>query len=130
MAVGAIGPSLLVRDFPLGHIVRVRVTLQLTVSMSWCRAQSGIFYQRSFFFKVTVLSFGGALSDERSGQSFVSPLSIQSKIVSVFTYKICNDIYIICVRNFCYIQYIQTIKIYKYIYKASVSSGPVQQIML
>jgi hypothetical protein len=33
--------------------------------MSWCRAQSGTFDQR-FFFKVTVLSFGGALSDERS----------------------------------------------------------------
>jgi hypothetical protein len=29
-----------------------------------------------FFFKVTVLSFGGALSDERSGLSFVSLLSI------------------------------------------------------
>jgi hypothetical protein len=26
--------------------VRVRVTLQLTVSMSWCRAQSGTFDQR------------------------------------------------------------------------------------
>jgi hypothetical protein len=45
-----------------------------SVSMSWCRAQSGTFDQRSyvFLFKVTVLSFGGALSDERSGLSFVS----------------------------------------------------------
>jgi hypothetical protein len=45
-----------------------------SVSMSWCRAQSGTFDQRDFFFvlEVTVLSFGGALSDERSGLSFVS----------------------------------------------------------
>jgi hypothetical protein len=48
----------------------VRVTLQLTVSQSvsksWCRAQSRAFDQRSFFFffKVTVLSFGGAFSDQ------------------------------------------------------------------
>jgi hypothetical protein len=44
-------------------------------SKSWCRAQSGTFDQRSFFFfflKVSVLSFEGALSDERSGLSFVS----------------------------------------------------------
>jgi hypothetical protein len=38
-----------------------------SVSMSWCRAQSGTFDQRYFFLKVTVLSFGGVLSDERSG---------------------------------------------------------------
>jgi hypothetical protein len=43
-----------------------------SVSKSWCRAQSGTFDQRSFFLKVSVLSFGGALSDERSGLSFVS----------------------------------------------------------
>jgi hypothetical protein len=38
-----------------------------SVSKSWCRAHSGTFDQRSFFFflKFTVLSFGGALSDER-----------------------------------------------------------------
>jgi hypothetical protein len=80
----------------------VNVTLQLTVSqsvsMSWCRAQSGTFDQR-FFFKVTVLSFWGALSDERSGLSFVSLLSMESKVVSEFTYIIYNDIYIICVRH-------------------------------
>jgi hypothetical protein len=49
-----------------------------------------------FFFKFTVLSFGGALSDERSGLSVVSLLSIQSVVVSVFTYIIYNGIYIIC----------------------------------
>jgi hypothetical protein len=43
-----------------------------SVSMSWCRAQSGTFDQRFFFSKVTVLSFWGALSDERSGLSCVS----------------------------------------------------------
>jgi hypothetical protein len=51
------------------------------------------------FLKVTVLSFGGALSDERSGLSFVSLLSIQSKVVSVFTNIIYNYIYIICVGH-------------------------------
>jgi hypothetical protein len=34
------------------------------------------FWPEIFFFKVTVLSFEGALSDERSGLSFVSLLSI------------------------------------------------------
>jgi hypothetical protein len=51
-------------------------SIHQSVSKSWCRAQSGTFDQRSFFsffFKVTVLSFGGALSDERSGLSFISP---------------------------------------------------------
>jgi hypothetical protein len=42
-----------------------------SVNTSWCRAQSGT-YDQSFFFKVTVLSFGGALSDERLGLSCVS----------------------------------------------------------
>jgi hypothetical protein len=70
-----------------------------SVSKSWCRAQSGTFDQRFFFFKVTVLSFWGALSNERSGLSFVSLLSIESKVVSEFTYIIYNDIYIICVRH-------------------------------
>jgi hypothetical protein len=80
--------------------VRVRVTLQLTVSMSWCRAQSGTSDQRYFFFlKVTVLSFWGALSVERSGLSFVSLLSIESKVVSEFTYIIYNAIYTICIRH-------------------------------
>jgi hypothetical protein len=55
--------------------VKVKVTLRLTVSqsvsMSWCRTQSGTL-TRVFFFKVIVLSFWGALSDERSGLSFVS----------------------------------------------------------
>jgi hypothetical protein len=32
-----------------------------------------IFFFFFFFLKVTVLSFGGALSDERSGLSFISP---------------------------------------------------------
>jgi hypothetical protein len=43
-----------------------------SVSMSWCRAQSGTFDQRFFFLKVSVLSFGGALSDERSGLSLLN----------------------------------------------------------
>jgi hypothetical protein len=42
-----------------------------SVSMSWCQAQSGTFDQRFFSSNVTVLSLWGALSDERSGQSFV-----------------------------------------------------------
>jgi hypothetical protein len=52
-------------------VAQVKVTLRLTVSQSAClgvKPKSGTFDQR-FFFKVTVLSFWGALSDERSGLS-------------------------------------------------------------
>jgi hypothetical protein len=61
-----------------------------SVITSWCRARFGNFDQRLFLFffffflKVTVLSFGGALSDERSGLSFVSLQSVYSSL-SVFT---------------------------------------------
>jgi hypothetical protein len=83
--------------------VRVRVTLQLTVSQSIClgvEPNLGLLTRDFFFFfKVTDLSFGGSLSDERSGLSFVSLLSIESKVVSEFTYIIYNAIYIICVRQ-------------------------------
>jgi hypothetical protein len=65
--------------------VRVRVTLQLTVSQSvrlGVEPDFGTFDQRYYFFfffgKVTVLSFRGALSDERSGLSFVSLQSVYS----------------------------------------------------
>jgi hypothetical protein len=54
--------------------VKVKVMLQLTVSQSVCL---GVEPQlelmtRFFFNEVTVLSMWGALSDERSGLSFVS----------------------------------------------------------
>jgi hypothetical protein len=57
-----------------GNSVRVRVTLQLTVSQSvslGVEPNLGLLTRDLFFFflKVTVLSFGGALSDERSGFS-------------------------------------------------------------
>jgi hypothetical protein len=64
--------------------VRVRVTLQLTVSQSvrlGVEPDLGLLTRDIFFFgggKVTVLSFGGALSDERSGLSFVSLQSVYS----------------------------------------------------
>jgi hypothetical protein len=78
--------------------VRVRVTLQLTVSQSVClgvESNLGLLIRDLFFFFWKLLSCHlGAFSDEMSGLSFVSPLAIQSKIVSVFTYKIYNDIYI------------------------------------
>jgi hypothetical protein len=68
--------------------VRVRVTLQLTVSPSVClgvEPNLGLLTRDlTFFFKVTVLSFGSALSDERSGLSFVS-LCQYSLQWSVFT---------------------------------------------
>jgi hypothetical protein len=47
-----------------------------SVSMSWCRAQIWDLEQ-IFFFKVNVLSFGGVLSDERSGLSCVSVFVIE-----------------------------------------------------
>jgi hypothetical protein len=71
--------------------VRVRVTLQLTVSQSVCRGVEpnlGLLTRDLtslfLFLKVTVLSFGGALSNERSGLSFVS-LCQYSLQWSVFT---------------------------------------------
>jgi hypothetical protein len=53
---------------------KVKVTLLTngqSVSMSWCRAQTWDFWPEIFYSKVTVLSFWGALSDERSGLSCV-----------------------------------------------------------
>jgi hypothetical protein len=60
--------------------------LQLTVSQSvrlGAEPDLGLLTRDNFFFfssfwKVTVLSFGGALSDERSGLSFVSLQSVYS----------------------------------------------------
>jgi hypothetical protein len=69
-----------------------------SVSMSWCRAQSGTFDQRSFFF-VFLKLLSCHLGAPSLTRGRICPLSIQSKIVSVFTYKIYNDIYIICVRH-------------------------------
>ncbi|PNF22001.1 hypothetical protein B7P43_G17660 [Cryptotermes secundus] len=63
--------------------VRVRVTLQLTVSQSVCLGVE------PHWMKVTVLSMCSALSDERSGLSFVSqsvvicPLSVFTHIYSI-----------------------------------------------
>jgi hypothetical protein len=54
---------------------RVRVTLRLTVSQSVClgvEPRLGLMTRYSFWLKVTVLSIWGALSDDRSGLSFVS----------------------------------------------------------
>jgi hypothetical protein len=56
--------------------VKVKVTLRLTVSQSVClgvEPRLGLMtrYLGLFWMKVAVLSVWGALSDERSGQSFV-----------------------------------------------------------
>jgi hypothetical protein len=110
--------------------VRVRVTLQLTVSQS---ASLGVepnlellTRDRFFILKVTVLSFGGALSDERSGLSFVSLCQYSLSSQSVFTYcvtHIWHFQYLRCVRHiYNKIQYVQYIQ-------ASFSPGFVQQIM-
>jgi hypothetical protein len=59
-------------------VVKVKVTLRPTVSQSVClgvKPNLG-FSTRDllfFFFKVTLLSLWGALSDEKSSLSFVSP---------------------------------------------------------
>jgi hypothetical protein len=78
--------------------VRVRVTLQLTVSQSvhlGVEPDLGLLTRDIFFFwKVTVLSFGGALSDERSGLSFVS---LQS--VSIYTKYLHTMLHIIDIYN-------------------------------
>jgi hypothetical protein len=92
-----------------------------SVSMFWCRARYGTCDQIfSPLFKVAVLSLWGALSDERSGVSFVSILSMESIVVSQYLHNLFTlTIYILCVR--------QSSAMYN-IYKASVSSGSVQQI--
>jgi hypothetical protein len=62
------------RGFITPKRIRVRVTLQLTVSQSVCLSVEpplGLMARYLFFSKVTVLSLWGALSDERVGQSFV-----------------------------------------------------------
>jgi hypothetical protein len=59
--------------------VRVRVTLQLTVSQSVClgvEPNLGLLTRDIFFFKLQSCLIWGALSDERSGLSFVSRLSL------------------------------------------------------
>jgi hypothetical protein len=66
-----------------------RVTLRLTVgqsvSMSWCRTNSELvtrhyFSSEGFCWKIAFLSVWGALSDEKSGLSFVS----QSVVICLY----------------------------------------------
>jgi hypothetical protein len=80
--------------------------LQLTVSQSVCL---GVEPQ---LVKVAILSIWGALSDERSGLSFVNH---SQPIVSIYIYLQFN---LTLVSTSMY-----------YIYKASVGPGSVQQIM-
>jgi hypothetical protein len=71
--------------------VKVKVTLQLTVSQSLCQGIEPIlglvtryyFLSEGCFLKFSVLSFWGALSDERSGLSFV--FLYRSRRLSYFT---------------------------------------------
>jgi hypothetical protein len=70
--------------------VKVKITLRLTVSQSGClgvEPNLGLLTRDFFFFKVTVLSLWGVLSDKRSGLSFVSLLSIQFIVVSLYLLK-------------------------------------------
>jgi hypothetical protein len=76
-----------------------RPTLQLTVSQSLCRGIEPIlglvtryyFLSEGSFLKVAVLSFWGALSDERSGLSFVKVKYIFTFFV-LYTYQTCTYI--------------------------------------
>jgi hypothetical protein len=64
--------------------VKVKVMLQLTVSQSVClgvEPQLGLMTRCFLFVTVAVLSIWGALSDERSGLSFVSH---SQSIVSIY----------------------------------------------
>jgi hypothetical protein len=72
--------------------VKVKLTLRLTVNQSVCLGVEPALglVTRFFFLRVTVLFLWGALSDESSGLSFRSLLSVQSIVVSI---------YIICVRH-------------------------------
>jgi hypothetical protein len=106
-----------------------------SVSMSWCRANLGLL-TKVFFFKVTVLSFGGALSDERSGLSFVS-LCEYSLVFSQYLHTVLHtfdmyNIYVVLdtfgIYNIYVVLDIFTIKYNMYM-QASVSPDSVQQIM-
>jgi hypothetical protein len=83
--------------------VRVRVTLQLTVSKSWCRTQSGTFGQRSFFFfeSYCPVIWGRPLWGE-VGTVIYQSLSIQSRVVSQFLHKL----FTVCVKHRSYLQYV------------------------
>jgi hypothetical protein len=95
--------------------VRVRVTLQLTVSQSVSQSVSlgvkpnlGLLTRDLFFLKVSVLSFGGALSDERPGLSSVSLQSVysQSTVVSQYLHKI----FTYCVTHIWHLQYLPYVR--------------------
>jgi hypothetical protein len=68
-----------------------------SVSMSWCRAPSEA-HDQTFVncLTVTVLSYSGALSDERSGLSFVSH---SLKSLSICTWNF--TFYVFNMRNIC-----------------------------
>jgi hypothetical protein len=76
--------------------LRVRVTLQLTVSQSVClgvEPRLG-FMTRLFIYlflvKVTVLLIWGALSDEKSGLSLVSQSFVVKSLVSIYIQYRCG----------------------------------------
>jgi hypothetical protein len=88
-------------------IIKVKVTLQLTVSQSLCRGIEPIlglvtryyFLSEGYFLKFAVLSFWGALSNERSGLSFVFLcLVICHYLHQVFTLRVFNSSAIINIK--------------------------------
>jgi hypothetical protein len=66
--------------------VKVKLALRLTVGQSVCLGVETC-GQRFFFLKVSVFSLWGALSDERSGLSFVSFLSMEYIVVSQYLHR-------------------------------------------
>jgi hypothetical protein len=76
---GAMSPIAFSRNESMSKLLYVKVTLQLTVSQSLCQVIEPIlglvtryyFLSEGCFLKFPFLSLWGALSDERSGLSFV-----------------------------------------------------------
>jgi hypothetical protein len=122
--------------------VRVRVTLQLTVSQSvslGVEPNLGLLTRDIFFFFLKLQSCltWGALSDERSGLSFVSLQSVYSSqsVFTSFIYNLCYTQVICTIVNLSIyvVLYTFTIEYTKIHYlqyiQASFSPGIAQQIM-
>jgi hypothetical protein len=75
-----------------------------SVGMSSCRAPSGA-HDQMFVncFTVTVLSYSGALSDERSDPSFVSHSLKSLSICNIYLLTFCM-FDVLCIQNIQYIQ--------------------------
>jgi hypothetical protein len=88
-------------------LIKVKVTLRLTVSLSWWVTWSDI----RFSLTVTVLSLWGALSEERTGLSIARIIFSSNMLVvrmyNIFTFYMLHmlvNVYTICIYICCLIE--------------------------